>query len=106
MYSVALVMAFHAAESENRSLKDFPRADFGRVPEKISFVGEEKTTPIIVFVMIQRIFTSWALAPTLFTIFYSGIVDTFTFTYYESGLFLSVKGYFVYMINKIIHACL
>ena len=58
MYSVALVMAFHAAESENRPLEDFPRADFGRVPEKISFVGEEKTTPIVVFVMIQRIFTS------------------------------------------------
>ena len=69
MYSVALVMAFHAAESENRPLEDLPRADFGRVPEKISFVGEEKTTPIVVFVMIQRIFTSWALAPTLFTIF-------------------------------------
>ena len=52
MYSVALVMAFHAAESENRPLEDLPRADFGRVPEKISFVGEEKTTPIVVFVMI------------------------------------------------------
>ena len=51
MYSVALVMAFHAAESENRPLEDLPRADFGRVPEKISFVGE-KTTPIVVFVMI------------------------------------------------------
>ena len=58
MYSVALVMAFHAAESENRPLEDLPRADFGRVPEKISFVGEEKTTPIVVFVMIQRIFIS------------------------------------------------
>ena len=53
MYSVALVMAFHAAESENRPLEDF-----GRVPEKISFVGEDKTTPIVVFVMIQCIFTS------------------------------------------------
>ena len=68
MYSVALVMAFHAAESENRPLEDF-----GRVPEKISFVGEDKTTPIVVFVMIQRIFTSWALAPTLFTIFIRGL---------------------------------
>ena len=97
MYSVALVMAFHAAESENRPLEDLPRADFGRVPEKISFVGEEKTTPIVVFVMI--------LTNALYD-FYSGIVVTFTFIHYESVLFLSVKGYFVYMINKIIHACL
>ena len=52
MYSVALVVAFHAAESENRPLEDLQHADFGRVPEKISFVGEEKTTPIVVFVMI------------------------------------------------------
>ena len=33
-YSVALVMAFLAAENENRQLEDSPQADFGRVPER------------------------------------------------------------------------
>ena len=33
-YSVALVMAFLAAENENRQLEDLPQADFGRVPER------------------------------------------------------------------------
>ena len=32
-YSVALVMAFLAAENANRQLKDLLRAVFGRVPE-------------------------------------------------------------------------
>ena len=34
MYSVALVMAFLAAEKENRKLEDLPQVDFGRVPER------------------------------------------------------------------------
>ena len=34
-YSVALVMAFLAAENENRQLEDLPRADFGRLPERL-----------------------------------------------------------------------
>ena len=33
-YSVALVMTFLAAESENRQLKDLPQADLGRAPER------------------------------------------------------------------------
>ena len=33
-YSVALVMAFLAAENENRQLEDSPQADFGRVTER------------------------------------------------------------------------
>ena len=33
-YSVALVMAFLAAENENQQLEDFPQADFGGVPER------------------------------------------------------------------------
>ena len=33
-YSVTLVMAFLAAENENRQLEDSPQADFGRVPER------------------------------------------------------------------------
>ena len=34
MYSEALVMAFLAAENENRQLKDLPQAAFGRIPEQ------------------------------------------------------------------------
>ena len=68
----------------------------------ISFVGEEKTTPIVVFVSTH--FYILSLSTNALYDFYSGIVDTFTFIHYESGFFLSVKGYFVYMINKIIHA--
>ena len=33
-HSVALVMAFLAAENENRQLQDLPQADFGCVPER------------------------------------------------------------------------
>ena len=32
MYSLALVLAFLAAENENRQLEDLPLADFGRLP--------------------------------------------------------------------------
>ena len=42
MYSVALVMAFLAADNENRQLKDLRQPDFGRAPMKISSVGREK----------------------------------------------------------------
>ena len=34
-YSVALVMAFLAANNENRHLEDLPQADFGRFPERL-----------------------------------------------------------------------
>ena len=34
-YSVALVMAFLAANNENRQLEDLPQADFGRFPERL-----------------------------------------------------------------------
>ena len=34
-YSVALVMAFLAADNENRQLEDLPQADFGRFPERL-----------------------------------------------------------------------
>ena len=33
--SVALVLAFLAAENENRQLEDLPLADFGRLPERL-----------------------------------------------------------------------
>ena len=32
MYSIALVLAFLAAENGNRQLEDLPLADFGRLP--------------------------------------------------------------------------
>ena len=35
MYLVALTMAFLAAENENRQLEDFPKADFGRLPNRL-----------------------------------------------------------------------
>ena len=34
-YSVALVLAFLAAENENRQLEDLSLADFGRLPERL-----------------------------------------------------------------------
>ena len=34
-YSVALVLAFLSAESENRQLEDLPLADFGRLLERL-----------------------------------------------------------------------
>ena len=59
-------MVFLMAENENRQLEDLPQADFGRVHENISFVGEEKVNnwefcerklrPFSVSVMVQRIF--------------------------------------------------
>ena len=69
MYSIALVLAFLAAENENRQLEDLPLADFGRLPERLLSVVKDKVnkweffklkiTTIVVFViMIQRIFPS------------------------------------------------
>ena len=52
------VMAFLAAENENRQLEDLPQADFGRVHKNVSFVDKEKVnnwfcekkvTPIVFF---------------------------------------------------------
>ena len=66
-----------------------------------------KITPIFVFAMIQGIISSQAFAPTYFTIFIQGLsLLLFPFINNKSKLnFLSVKGYCVYMINKIIHGC-
>ena len=66
-----------------------------------------KITPIFVFAMIQGIISLRAFAPTYFTIFIQGLsLLLFSFINNKSKLnFLSVKGYCVYMINKIIHGC-
>ena len=60
-----------------------------------------KITPIFVFAMIQGIVSLWAW------IFIQGLsLLLFSFINNKSKLnFLSVKGYCVYMINKIIHGC-
>ena len=42
-FSVTLVMAFLAAENENRQLKGLPQADFGRVPGR--FLRSLRTKP-------------------------------------------------------------
>ena len=42
MYSIALVLAFLAAENENRQLEDLPLADFVRLPERLLSVGKDK----------------------------------------------------------------
>ena len=48
--SVALVMAFLAAENENRQLKDLPRADFDRIPERFLLsVGTNSITDNFVY---------------------------------------------------------
>ena len=43
MYSVALVMAFLAAENENPQLDDLPQVDFGRVPERFLLLVRTKS---------------------------------------------------------------
>ena len=48
MYSMALVMAFLAAEDENRQLEALPQANFARVSERLVvsgwFPGKEKVS--------------------------------------------------------------
>ena len=86
---MALVLAFLSVENENRQLEDFPRADFGRLlgrlfNQKTSSVGKDKvnklefcklkiTTIVVFVVVIQRIFSSWELAPTHSTIVIRGL---------------------------------
>ena len=77
-------LAFLSAENENRQLEDLPLADFGRLPER----------PPLSILRVS--------ANALYYC-YSGIVDSFIFIYWWSWVFFSVKGYCVYMINKIIH---
>ena len=76
---MALILAFLAADNENRQLEDSPLADFGRSPERLllavrtksineSFVFIEITTIVVFVIMIQRIFPPYELAPTHSTI--------------------------------------
>ena len=56
--SVALVLAFLSAESENRQLEDLPLADFGRLPERLLLSVRTKA--------INENFWNWKLRPLLF----------------------------------------
>ena len=77
-------MAFLVADNENRQLEDLPQTDFFRLPERLLLSERTKSinefyklkiTLIVVFVItIQRMFPSWALAPTHCTIVHSFIV--------------------------------
>ena len=81
--SVALVIPFLEAESENRQLEDLQQADSGRVSERFPLSVRTKSItenfvygklrPLFVFIVFQRIFSSWALAPTHFTIITRGL---------------------------------
>ena len=57
-YSVALVMAFLAAENENRQLEDSPQADFGRVTERFLLSVRTKS--------MTKNFVYWKLQLLLF----------------------------------------
>ena len=95
-------MAFLSAENKNWQLEDLPQADFGRLPEIFR--------PLFVFVVFRRSFSSWALAPTLFTIF-NWELSILLFSFINQIDFLVSKGLlsiyiYIYMINQIIHGCL
>ena len=49
--------------------------------------------------MVRRIFSSWTLSPTRFTIFFSRIAKPIIYTW-KSRLFFSLKAYCVYISNK------
>ena len=97
-------MAFLSAENKNWQLEDLPQANFGRLPEIFR--------PLFVFVVFRRSFSSWALAPTLFTIF-NWELSILLFSFINQIDFLVSKGLlsiyiyiYIYMINQIIHGCL
>ena len=78
---------FLATENENRPLEDLPQDNFGRLPEwfflsvRTNSITENfvywKLGPLFVFVVIQRMFSSWVRQRTLRFVFW--IVDPFIF---------------------------
>ena len=88
--SVALVMAFHTAENENRELEDLPQADFGRVSERFLLSVRTKSmtenfyikiTPIVCFCSFSTRFFFLILSVSAKALydFYSGIIDPLNF---------------------------
>ena len=94
-------MVFLVAENENRELEDLPQANFGSVHENIPFFGKEKVNnwefvkrklrPSAVSVMVQRIYSSWALSPMRFTTFFSRIVKPII-SFFKKSTFLPCKS--------------
>ena len=83
-------MVFLVVENENRQLEDLPQADFGRVHEKISFVGKEKVnnwefckkkaTPIVCFCNgSTHIFILSVIADALYAFFFRGLWNLYKF---------------------------
>ena len=112
-YSVALVLAFLSAENENQQLEDLPPADFGRLPEKLllsvrknsiyeNFVNWKNYDHCIFCNHDSTHFFLLRVSANALYDCYSGIVDSFICIHLWSRLFFSVKGYCVYVINKII----
>ena len=97
---MALVIAFLMAEIKNRPLEDLLQADFCRVPERflLSVRTNSKTDnfvywelgPLFVFVVIQRMFSSWVHQRTLR--FFLGICQSFNFHSLLESTFLVNKG--------------
>ena len=85
-------MAFLSAENKNWQLEDLAQADFGRLPEIFR--------PLFVFVVFRRSFSSWALAPTLFTIF-NRELSILLFSFINQIDFLVSKGLLnIYIYDK------
>ena len=64
-----------------------------------------KLGPLFFFFCSDSMHVFILSAPSHFTIFIRS-VDPFIFIHWLSGLLLSVKGYCVYVINKVKHGCL
>ena len=89
-YSVALVMAFLAAENENRQLEDLPQADFGRVPERFLLTVRSNS--------ITDNFAYWKLAHCLFLKWFTA----FFHPEYANArsLFGDCRSFFFYLLIK------
>ena len=101
---MALVMAFLAAENENRPLEDLPRADSGRLPKRLLLSVRTKSINEN-FEIENYAHCCFCYHVSILSLGAKARYDC-VFFYFHSlikSAFLSLKGYCVYMINKIIH---
>ena len=101
---VASVMAFLAAENENRPLEDLPRADSGRLPKRLLLSVRTKSINEN-FEIENYAHCCFCYHVSILSLGAKARYDC-VFFYFHSLIklaFLSLKGYCVYMINKIIH---
>ena len=106
-YLVALIVKFVAAKNEDQPLEDLPHADFGRVPEwcllseRTNSINENfvywRLGPLFVFVVIQRLFSSWVHQRILWFVF--GDCRSFYFNSLIESTFL-VKKRLLYFYDK------